>query len=149
MKNRVVDVRIPKGVKQGQHIRLAGAGAPEGSQAGGGDLYLEVAFKPHRLYRADGHDLYMDVPVAPWEAALGARIKVPTPAGAVELTVPPNSAGGQRLRLKGRGLPGPVAGDLYAILQIVLPPARTEKEKAVYADMQERFDFNPRARMGV
>lgn len=149
MRQRVVDVRIPKGVKQGQHIRLSGVGAPDGPKTAGGDLYLEVEFKPHRLYRADGHDLYMDVPVAPWEAALGARIKVPTPAGTVELTVPPNSASGKRLRLKGRGLPGANAGDFYAILQIVLPPAKTEMDEAAYADMKQRFDFNPRAHLGV
>ena len=149
MKQRVIDVRLPKGVRQGQQLRLPGLGAPEGQSATGGDLYLEVQFKPHPLYRAEGHDLYMDLPVAPWEAALGATIKVPTPGGAVELKVPPGSAAGSRLRLKGRGLPGPDPGDLYAVLRIVLPPAGTAKARALYARMQEELDFNPRSHMGV
>jgi curved DNA-binding protein len=149
MKQHVVDVRIPKGVKQGQHLRLPGLGAPEGSAAGGGDLYLEVEFKPHPLYRAEGHDLYMELPVAPWEAALGASIKIPTPAGAVEMKVPAGSAAGSRLRLKGRGLPGPDPGDLYAILRIAVPPASSAKAREFYARMKEEFDFNPRSHMGV
>jgi curved DNA-binding protein len=149
MKQHVVDVRIPKGVKQGQHLRLSGMGEPEGTARTGGDLYLEVEFKPHPLYRAEGHDLYMDLPVAPWEAALGAKIKVPTPAGAVELKVPAGSATGGRLRLKGRGLPGPDPGDLYAILRIAVPPANSDKARAFYARMKEEFDFNPRSHLGV
>jgi curved DNA-binding protein len=149
MKQHVVDVRIPKGVKQGQHLRLSGVGAPEGTSGSGGDLYLEVEFKPHPLYRAEGHDLYMDLPVAPWEAALGAAVKVPTPAGAVELKVPAGSAAGSRLRLKGRGLPGPEPGDLYAMLRIAVPPATTDKARAFYVRMQDEFDFNPRSHMGV
>ncbi len=149
MKQRVIDVRIPKGVKQGQHLRLPGLGAPEGKSGTGGDLYLEVEFKPHPLYRAEGHDLYMDLPVAPWEAALGATIKVPTPARAVELKVPAGSAAGSRLRLKGRGLPGPDPGDLYAVLRIVVPPANTAKAREFYARMKDELDFNPRSHMGV
>jgi curved DNA-binding protein len=148
-KQRTIDVRIPKGVKHGQHIRLAGLGAPGLTQGEPGDLYLEVEFKAHRLFRADGHDLYIDLPVAPWEAALGAKVKVPTPAGIVELKIPAGSSGGTRLRLKGRGIPGPTAGDLYAILQIALPPAKTDEAKGFYKDMQKEFAFDPRAHMDI
>ena len=148
LSERTLRVRIPKGVTEGQHIRLAGQGTNAAGRGSAGDLYLEIAFKPHSLYTVDGRDLYLDLPVAPWEAALGATVKVPTPGGTVEMKVPASSFAGRRLRLKGRGIPGSPAGDLYASLQIALPPADTEEAKASYRKMQTSFAFNPRATMG-
>jgi curved DNA-binding protein len=97
----------------------------------------------------EGRDVFLDLPVAPWEAALGARVKAPTPTGPVDLKVPPGSAAGRKLRLKERGIPSRQPGDLYVVLQIALPPADTERAKAVYRDMEKALLFNPRARMGV
>jgi len=148
-RERTLNVRIPKGVKEGQHIRLAGQGAPGMGGGGAGDLYLEVSFRPHPFYRAEGRDLYLDLPVAPWEAALGATVKAPTPAGVVDLKVPAGSASGRKLRLKGRGIPGEPAGDLYAVLQLVAPPAHSEKAKALYRQMEQELAFNPRQGLGV
>jgi len=144
-----LNVKIPKGIKQGQQIRLAGQGAPGMGQGGAGDLYLQVEFKPHAFYRVDGADLYLDLPVAPWEAALGAQVKVPTPAGKVDLKIPAGSASGKKLRLKGRGIPAKKAGDLYVVLQIVVPAADNEQARQLYRDMEQQLAFNPRARLGV
>ena len=139
---------IPKGVRAGQHIRLAGQGGPAIGQGKPGDLYLEVSFRPHPRYRVDQRDVYLDLPVAPWEAALGAQIEVPTPAGSVELTIPAGSAAGRKLRLRGRGIPGATPGDFYFVLQIALPPADSDAARAIYAGMQSQFkDFRPRARL--
>jgi curved DNA-binding protein len=148
-KERVLKVRIPKGVKQGQHIRLAGQGNPGYGEGQAGDLYLEIEFNPHSIYRVDARDVYLDLPVAPWEAALGASVKVPTPGGAVDMKIKPGTANGSKMRLKGRGIPGSPPGDLYVILQVELPPATSEQAKAVYRNMQQELDFNPRARLGV
>ena len=148
-RERTLNVRIPKGVRQGQQIRLAGQGAPGLGSGAQGDLYLEVEFNPHSFYRVEGRDVFLDLPVAPWEAALGAKVKVPTPDGTVDLSIPAGSAGGRKLRLKGRGIPGRTPGDLYVVLQIVLPPARTEKAKELYKKMQQELAFNPRAGLGV
>jgi curved DNA-binding protein len=150
VREHTLNVTIPRGIRPGQHIRLAGQGAPavEGGQRG--DLYLEVGFRPHPLYRVEERDVYLELPVAPWEAALGATVKVPTPSGAVELKVPPGSVAGRKLRLKGRGIPADPAGDLYVVLKIALPPADTEAAQAVYSNMSEQFrSFNPRANLGV
>ncbi len=148
-RERSLKVHIPKGIKQGQRIRLAGQGAPGIGGAPAGDLYLEVEFKPHPFYRVEGRDLYLDLPITPWEAALGAKVKVPTPGGVVDLKIPPNSKSGRKLRLKGRGIPNSPAGDLYVVLQIVVPPADSEKAKALYRQMEKELKFNPRARLGV
>jgi curved DNA-binding protein len=142
---RTLNVRIPKGIRQGQQIRLSGQG---GSGFGGGeagDLYLEIEFNPRGHYRVEGADVYLDLPVAPWEAALGATVKVPTPSGAVDLKVPPNSQAGKKLRLKGRGIPAQRPGDLYVVLQIAVPPADTDRRRRAYEKMKEDFEFNPRA----
>jgi curved DNA-binding protein len=147
-RTRTLNVRIPKGVKQGQKIRLAGQGGP-GAGGEPGDLFLEIEFRPHRHYRVEGADVYLDLPVAPWEAALGATVKVPTPTGTVDLKVPPGSQQGRKLRLKGRGIPANTPGDLYLVLQIALPPATGRKSKKMYERMQEEMDFNPRAGLGV
>lgn len=148
-RSRTLNVKIPKGIKAGQHIRLAGQGAPGMGGGERGDLYLEVAFRPHPFYRVEGSDLYLDLPLAPWEAALGATVKVPTPAGAVELKVPPGMGSGRKLRLRGRGIPAKQPGDLYAVIQIAMPPAQTERDKALYRQMQEQMPINPRRHLGV
>jgi curved DNA-binding protein len=146
-RQRTLNVRIPKGIRPGQHIRLAGQGTPGIGGGSAGDLYLEVEFRPHPLYRVDGGDLHLDLPLAPWEAALGARVEVPTPKGAVDLTIPPNTAAGRKLRLNGRGLPGKTTGDLYATVRIETPPANTEDEKTAYRRFADQFEFDPRSRM--
>jgi len=139
-----LNVKIPRGIRPGQQIRLTGQGG-NGPDGRTGDLYLTVEFKPHRLYRVEGKDLFLELPIAPWEAALGATVKVPTPAGAVDMTVPAGSRGGQKLRLKGRGLPGKPAGDLYAVLRVAVPPADNDRARALYRQMREELDFDPRA----
>lgn len=147
MRDRTLAVKIPKGVVEGQNIRLKGQGSPGLGAAPAGDLYLEVQFNPDDVYRVSGHDLYLDLPVAPWEAALGAEIEVPTPLGAIKLKVPPNSAQGRQLRVKGRGIPSATPGDFYAVLTIALPPADTDTARKFYADMARDLAFDPRARL--
>jgi curved DNA-binding protein len=149
VKERTLSVHIPKGMYQGQRIRLAGQGDPGIGQGGAGDLYLEVALRPHPLYKVEGRDVYLDLPVAPWEAALGASVKAPTPTGVVDLKIPAGSANGRKLRMKGRGIPGMPAGDLYVVLNIALPPAQNEAARAVYKEMARTLRFNPRAHLGV
>ena len=150
MHERTLNVTFPRGIRAGQVLRLVGQGGPGLGQGKAGDLYLEVEFRPHPRYRAEERDVYLDLPVAPWEAALGAAVKVPTPSGMVELKIPAGSTARTRLRLRGRGIPGSTPGDLYVLLQIVLPPADSEAAKAYYRDMAEKFDsFDPRARLGV
>jgi curved DNA-binding protein len=146
---RTLNVNIPKGVQPGQHIRLKGQGAPGLGQGRSGDLYLEIEFAPHKLYRIEGRDVYLDLPVAPWEAALGGKVKAPTPLGVVDVTIPANSAQGRKLRLKGRGIPGKNPGDFYVVLQVSLPPAGDEKAKEIYQKMATELSFNPRAGLGV
>lgn len=148
-RERTLNVAIPKGIREGQHIRLAGQGSPGTGQHAAGDLYLEVVFRPHPLYHLEGQDIYLDLPVAPWEAALGGLVKVPTPAGAIEMKIPPGSSGGRKLRIRGRGLPGAKPGDLYVVLRISLPPADSEQAKQIYRSMKQALDFNPRSRLGV
>lgn len=146
LKDRKIAVRVPKGIGQGQHIRLAGQGAP--GAGGTGDLFLEVAFAPHPVYRPEGKDLYMDLPITPWEAALGGHIVLPTPDGRVDLSIPKNARTGQKLRLKGKGLPGAPAGNIYATLKIVNPDVKTEKERAFFEKMAKEMPFDPRANLG-
>jgi len=148
-RERTLRVRIPKGVKQGQQIRLAGQGAPGMGKGGAGDLYLEIEFRAHPLFRVEGRDLYLDLPVAPWEAALGAQVKAPTPGGTVGLKVPAGSTSGRKLRLKGRGIPGSPGGDIYAVLKIALPPADDEQTRSFYRKMEQELAFSPRAGLGV
>lgn len=144
VKARTLKVRIPKGVTQGQQIRLAKQGAIGMGDGGPGDLYLEVQFKPHRNYRIEGKDVFLDLPVAPWEAALGATVKVPTPSGTVDLTIPPNSFNGRKLRLRSRGIPAKLPGDLYVVVNVALPRADSAAAKSAYKDFQRAFDFDPR-----
>lgn len=149
VKHRSLNIKIPKGIKPGQHIRLSGQGDPGSGGGKPGNLLLEIAFNNHPLYRVSDTDIYLDLPVTPWEAALGAKIKVPTPEGNVDLKIPPNSRQGSKLRLKGRGLPAKAPGDFLVVLQIALPPANTDRAKAVYQKMQQELDFNPRLSLGV
>lgn len=144
-----LDVRIPKGVYAGQVIRLAGQGGPGHAGEPAGDLFLEVQFKPHPRYRIENKDIYATLPVAPWEAALGATIKIPVPDGLVEVRVPENSQTGRKLRLKGRGIPAATPGDLYLVLEVVLPPATTAKAREFYQTMARELAFNPRQNLGV
>lgn len=145
LESRTLDVAIPKGIRAGQHLRLAGQGGAGATPGNAGDLYLEIDFREHPRFRVDGRDVSLELPVAPWEAALGAQVAVPTPDGAVEMTIPAGSAGGRRLRLRGKGIPANPPGDLYVILNIVLPPADSETAKAAYGSMQRALNFDPRA----
>jgi curved DNA-binding protein len=145
MQERTLDVHIPKGIRPGQHLRLAGQGNAGIGGGKPGDLYLEIAFNPHSRFRVDGADVHVDLPLAPWEAALGATVDVPTPDGAVQLTVPKGSAAGRKLRLKGRGLPGKNPGDFYAVLAIVVPKAESDAARAAYENLAKAFpSFEPR-----
>ena len=147
LSERTLDVAIPPGVREGQHLRLAGQGAPGFDGAPAGDLYLEINFRPHPLYRVDGRDVYLDLPVAPWEAALGATVDAPLPDGSVQLTVPAGSAQGRKLRLKGKGIPGKTPGDLYVVLQIAMPPAPDEAQRKAWNELARLHAFDPRAHM--
>ena len=149
IKQRTLNVRIPKGVHQGQHIRLAKQGGAGIGRGQAGDLYLEVEFRPHSIYKVEGKDVYLGLPLAPWEAALGTMVKVPTPAGKVDLKIPPNSSAGRKLRLKGRGIPAREPGDFYVVLEIALPGADSDKARAAYAEFEKALKFNPRANLGV
>jgi curved DNA-binding protein len=148
-RDHTLNVTLPTGVTEGQHIRLKGQGAPGIGRLSSGDLYLEIRFKPDPLYRVVGRDLYVELPVAPWEAALGARVKFPTPTGPIMLKIPAGSFQGRELRIKDRGIPAAEPGDLYAVLNIVWPPADTEKAKQIYADMARELAFDPRSKFGV
>jgi curved DNA-binding protein len=149
LKTHTVKVTIPAGVTEGQLIRLAGQGEQSPSGGKAGDLYLEVHMKPNRLYQLDGRDVTLTLPIAPWESALGATVTVPTLGGGVDMRIPPNSQSGQKLRLRGRGLPGQTPGDQYIQLKIVVPPANTPETKAVFEEMKEKLNFNPRSDLGV
>jgi len=150
MKKHTLNVTIPRGIRAGQHIRLAGQGMPGVGQGSAGDLYLEVEFRPHPRYRVEQRDVYFDLRIAPWEAALSASVEVPTPSGAVELKIPAGAAAGRKLRLKGRGIPGSTPGDFYAVLQIALPPADTDAARVFYKGMAEQFkSFDPRSTPGA
>ncbi|HED36074.1 MAG TPA: J domain-containing protein [Gammaproteobacteria bacterium] len=148
-KKRTLNIKIPKGVKQGQRIRLAGQGSPAPGSAPAGDLYLEINFNPHSIYRVENHDVYLDLPLTPWEAMLGATLKVPTPAGPVDMKIAPGTQNGKKMRLKGRGIPARTPGDFYVIAQITLPPADTDAAKELYNKMQQQLDYNPRSALGV
>ncbi|MFS1523321.1 DnaJ C-terminal domain-containing protein [Microbulbifer sp. 2304DJ12-6] len=148
LRERTLNVKIPKGITGGQQIRLAGQGEPGMGSGGPGDLYLEINFNPHALYHTEGKTVFLDLPLAPWEIALGAKIQVPTPDGPVKMTIPANSANGKKLRLKGRGIPARQAGDMVVVLQTVTPPASTDAQREVYRRFGEAFEFNPRKTIG-
>jgi curved DNA-binding protein len=144
---RTLKVSIPKGVTEGQQIRLAGQGSAGTGGGPAGDLFLEIGFRPHRLYQVEGRDITLKLPIAPWEAALGATIQTPTLAGPVELRIPAGAKTDQRLRLKGRGLPGAAPGDQYVVLKIQTPPANSEQSREFYERMRKELGFDPRAEM--
>ena len=149
LKRRTLNIKIPKGIKEGQQIRLAGQGSPGVGQGSKGDLYLEVHFHPHPHYRVEGRDLHMQLPIAPWEAALGATVTTPTPDGNIDLKIPSGSNSGKMLRIKGRGIPGNPPGDIYVTLSVVVPTANNEQAKKLYQEMASKLAFNPRAGLGV
>jgi curved DNA-binding protein len=145
-----VKARVAPGAVDGQRLRLPGKGGKGFNGGRDGDLYLDITLKPHALYRASGHDLYLDLPLAPWEAALGASVEVPTLAGAVSLKVPAGTSSGRKLRLAGRGLPNPRggAGDLFAVAQIVVSGELGERERELYAQLAQTTGFDPSRRFG-
>ena len=145
---RNLNVRIPRGVIEGQRIRLAGQGSPGIGGGPAGDLYLEIAYEPHRWFKPDGRDLYLELPVTPWEAGLGATVTVPTPGGRVDLRLPAGSQSGQKLRLKGKGMTGKVPGDLYVLLKIMTPKPKSDADRKLYEKMAQQMAFDPRTSMG-
>ncbi len=147
--NKIVNlnVKIPKGIKNGQKIRLKGQGATGQNGGATGDMYIKVEFEKHRIFKVEGSDIYINLPLAPWEAALGAHINVPAPAGNIKLKIPAGSAQGKKLRLKGKGIPAKIPGDLFVIINIVLPPATNSEAKKVYEEMKN-LNFNPRENFG-
>ncbi|MFI6493082.1 DnaJ C-terminal domain-containing protein [Streptomyces sp. NPDC050564] len=143
---RSYDVTIPRGVADGQRIRLAGEGGKGSGDARPGDLYLRVRIKPDARFRLEGRDIHVVVPVTPWEAALGATVPVPTPGGTAKVTVPAGSSGGRRLRLRGEGMPNPRGhgGDLYAEIRIMVPPDPTPRERELFEELAAVSAFDPR-----
>lgn len=149
---RTLNVRIPAGVREGQMIRLAGQGSPGFAGGQPGDLYLDVHFEPHRSFRVDGRDLHLNLPVAPWEAALGATIELSLPAGdAIKVRLPAGAQSGRQLRVKGKGIPGTAGnppGDLLLEIRVVLPDASSPEARRIYETMARELPFDPRAGMG-
>jgi curved DNA-binding protein len=143
---RTFQIRVPKGAENGQRLRLTGKGGTRRG-ARNGDLYVTLAVQPHPFYRVTGRDLYLDLPLAPWEAVLGASVEVPTLAGTVEMNIPAGTTTGRKLRLGGRGLPGAdgKAGDLYAIVQIEIPAEPSGAERALYEKLKKVSTFAGRA----
>jgi len=142
---RTLEVKIPAGILPGQQIRLAGQGSPGTQNAPAGDLLLEIAIRPDDRFRLEGRDVYLDLNIAPWEAALGAVVPVPTLGGNVELKIPPESESGKRMRLRGRGMPGAAPGDQIVTLQVQAPPADTDAQHKLYEQMKKQFaGWNPR-----
>lgn len=145
-RTRTYDVKIPPGTGEGARIRLAGQGSEGVAGGQAGDLYLKVHIAPHELYTLKGNDLDVDLPVAPWEAVLGATVNVSTPGGTAVINLPPGCRSGQRVRLKGKGMPygRGEAGDLYAVIQIVVPSRLSAKEKELFVELAKVSSFNPR-----
>lgn len=139
-------VRIPKGVSDGERVRLKGQGGPGQGNAPSGDLYLHIRLVPHPMFDVEGHNLLVTLPIAPWEAVLGAKVTVPTLTGKISLSVPPNSQSGQKLRIKGKGLPMKTGtGDLYVVFKIVIPEKSNEESKALWQSLSDASSFDPRA----
>lgn len=144
---RTFKVKIPKGAADGQRLRLPGKGGPGLNGGKTGDLYLIMKLQPHPFYKIKGKDLYIDLPLAPWEAILGAKVQVPTLSGVVELTIPAGTVAEKHLRLTKKGLPGPndAVGDLYAVIRIEVPKTVTEHERELYTQLAADSHYNPRA----
>jgi curved DNA-binding protein len=145
---RSIRVAVPRGVTEGQRIRLAGQGLPGMNGGAAGDLFLEISLDSHPIYEADGRNVLLTLPIAPWEAALGETVGVPTLGGRVDLRIPAGSQSGRRLRLKGRGLPGKPPGDQIVTLRIDTPPADSDAARALYEEMRSKLPFNPRHGLG-
>ncbi|KTD42493.1 DnaJ C-terminal domain-containing protein [Legionella quateirensis] len=148
-KLQTLNVKIPAGIKSGQQIRLAGQGGAGINGGSRGDLYLTIDVMKHSLFDVMENDIYLTLPIAPWEAALGTTVVVPTLSGKIDLKIPPGSQGGQKLRIKNRGLPGATPGNQYVLLKIITPPATSEAAKEMYKKMAEVMPFNPREKMGA
>ncbi len=133
-----VEIKIPKGIEEGKKIRLTG------KASSGGDLHLQIQFRKHALFRREGKDIFLDLAIAPWEAALGTNVTIDTLAGQLKLKIPEGTASGKKMRIKGRGLPGSTNGDQFVNVQIMTPPAVTDDDKNFYMEMQKRFDWEPR-----
>ena len=144
-KQKTLNIKIPKGVKEGQNIRLAKQGGSGYGTGAKGDLFLEIAFKPHKIYQVLGKDVTVKLPLSPWEAALGCKVEVPTPNGSLAINIAANSKAGQKLRLKAKGIPTKVPGDLFVVIDIVNPPVNTKKQKQAYQQLSESFEFQPRS----
>ena len=142
--SKTLEVAIPAGIQSGQKIRLAGKGEPGQNGGPAGHLYLVVKIKTHKLFELHGRDIHLHLPIAPWEAALGAKVTVLTINGKVEMKIPPGSSSGKRLRLSGRGLPGDPPGDQYVILKVVVPAAKTERERELYRELANLQVFDDR-----
>jgi curved DNA-binding protein len=144
--SRTLTVDVPPGVTDGQRIRLAGQGGAGRGGGDAGDLYLVVRLRPHPLFRVEGRDVYVDLPLAPWEAALGADVPVPTPGGDAKVKVPPGSSSGKRLRLRGKGMPSPRGrpGDAYAVIKVMVPPKLTASERRLFEELARTSTFDPR-----
>jgi curved DNA-binding protein len=130
-------------LRSGQTLRLAGQGFPGMGEGRDGDLYLDVVIRPHRRYRVEGRDIYLDIPLSPANVTLGAIVNVPTPSGMVQVTIPPGSSFGRKLRLKGKGIPGDPAGDFYAVIVQAEPSGASVAQKA-YNALKSAFTFSPR-----
>jgi len=146
---RHLNVNIPKGVFAGQRIRLKGQGETGMNAEQAGDLYLEIDFNLHSIYKVKGKDVYLDLPITPWEAALGEQIMVPTPLNKMKIKIPPGSIHGKQMRLKEKGIPAKVPGDFYINLQIIVPPADTTEAREAYETLKRATGFNPRQHLGV
>lgn len=145
-RDKSLNVKIPAGVTDGERIRLKGQGVAGFGKAPAGDLYLRIRLVPHPLFDVEGHNLVITVPVAPWEAALGAKIKVPTLTGSIQLTVPVKTQSGKKMRVPGKGLPGKAGqGDLFAVIKVVMPDAQDEKIETLWRQLAEQASFDPRA----
>jgi curved DNA-binding protein len=146
-RNQQIQVKIPAGVSEGQQIRVAAQGEPGTGGEPPGDLFLAINVLPHRWFRLEGRDVWLDLPVTPWEAALGETVRVPTLAGRVDLKIPKGAQTDKQLRLKERGLPGRPAGDQFVVLKIVTPPADDAAREALYKEMAAKMPLNPREAM--
>ncbi len=144
---KTLKITIPPGIGNGQHLRLKGQGAPGVGGGQNGDLLIEIQLATHPVYQVDGKNLLMQLPVSPWEAALGGNIVVPTLSGKISLTIPPNSNETTKLRMKGKGMPGKTPGDLIVALKIVMPKQQTERGKQLFEALKQELDFNPRVEL--
>ena len=147
-RQRTLKVRIPKGISEGQTMRLRGQGPADPLGGERGDLYLEVSFAPHPVYRVDGKDISLELPVTPWEAALGSKVEVPLPDGtSVKLSLAAGSSSGKQLRLKGKGIPAGQPGNLLVTVRIVLPDTLSEAEREAYTNLRDVSGFDPRLKL--